>query len=76
MMPLDTKSPYWPSWASWPLGISVILADLAEDDRSILASIDGDLASRRAERFPDDVDASLLIVVLGSQSAKCLDGPQ
>jgi hypothetical protein len=58
------------------VGISVILADLAEDDRSIPASIDGDLASRRAERFPDDVDASLLIVVLGSQSAKCLDGPQ
>ena len=58
------------------IGVRVILADLADDDRSILASIDGDLASRRTERFPDDVDASLLIVVLGSQFAERLDGPQ
>src|SRR6478672_8554765 len=58
------------------IGIGVILADLADHDRSIFARIDGDLASRRAERFPDDVDASLLIVVLGSQFAERLDGAQ
>src|SRR5262249_3651722 len=45
--------------------ISVIVANLADDDRSILTGIDGDLARGRAERFPDDVDSRLLIVVLG-----------
>jgi hypothetical protein len=46
-------------------GVAIILANLADDDRSILASIDGDLARRRAKRVPDDVDPGLLIVVLG-----------
>ena len=58
------------------VGVGVVLKDLADHDGTVLAGIDGDLARRRAERFPDDVDASLLAVVLGSQSAKRLDGPQ
>ena len=58
------------------LPFRTFLDDLADDDRSILASIDGDLARRRAERFPDNVDASLRIAVLGFELAERLDRAQ
>src|SRR6266536_118504 len=54
------------------VGVGVLLADLADNERAVLAGIDGDLAGRRAERLPDDIDASPLIIVLGFQSAEGL----
>jgi hypothetical protein len=45
--------------------VGVILADLADDYRAVLASIHSDLTGRCADRSPDDIDPGFLIVVLG-----------
>src|SRR5260370_3033810 len=44
--------------------VLVLLKDLADDDRTVCARIDGDLACRPGERLSHDVDAGFLFVVL------------
>src|SRR6516165_1971724 len=54
--------------------ILVLFQDLADDDRTILAGIDGDLARRRRQRFAHDVDAMLLVFVLRAHPLERLGG--
>src|SRR5882672_4540989 len=49
------------------VGVLILLEDLADDDRAVLARVDRDLARRPGERLADDLDAGLLVVV------RCLD---
>src|SRR5262245_10955832 len=48
------------------VGVGVLLQDLADHDRAVLAGIDGDLARGPADRLTDDLDAGLLVVVVGA----------
>jgi hypothetical protein len=41
-----------------------MLKDLADDDRTVLAGIDGDLARRPGNRLFDDLDAMLLVFIV------------
>jgi hypothetical protein len=45
-------------------GVGVLVQDLANDDRAIIAGVDRDLARRLGERLLDDVNAGSLIVVV------------
>src|SRR6266403_237076 len=58
------------------VGILLLLEDLADDHRAIFAGIDGDLAGRRGQRLTHDLDAGLLVVVLGAQPLEVLGGTQ
>src|ERR1019366_7684635 len=58
------------------VGVLVLLEDLADDDGSVLARVDGDLARRPGKRLAHDLDAGLLVVVLGAQPLKVLGGTQ
>ena len=51
------------------VGVLILLQDLADDDRAVLAGIGGDLAGRSLDRLADDLDAVLLVFVLGSSPA-------
>ena len=44
--------------------VLVLLKDLADDDRTVFACIDGDLARRPGKRLAHDFDAGFLVVVL------------
>src|SRR6266508_3719163 len=48
------------------VGVAVLLQDLADHDRAVLAGIDGDLACRPGNRLAHDLDAGLLVVVVGA----------
>src|SRR5262249_9243045 len=48
------------------VGVGVLLQDLADHDRAVLAGIDGDLARGPGDRLTDDLDAGLLVVVVGA----------
>jgi hypothetical protein len=50
------------------VGILTLLEDLADDDRTAFACVDRDLAGRRRQRLAHDVDAGLLVVVLGADT--------
>src|ERR1700688_4867151 len=58
------------------VGVLILLEDLADDDGAVFASIDGDLACRMAKRLTDDLDAGLLVVVLGTNPLEVLRGTQ
>src|SRR5260221_810056 len=58
------------------VGVLVLLEDLADDDRAVFSGIDGDLAGRIGQRLAHDLDAGLLVVVLGAQSLEVLGGSQ
>src|SRR5712692_8232310 len=47
------------------VGVLVLLEDLADDHGAVFARIDRDLARRPGQRLADDLDAGLLVVVLG-----------
>src|SRR5215469_2327069 len=59
-----------------PERILVLLQDLTDDDRAILAGIDGDLARRSRQRLAHDVDAMLLVFVLRAHALERLGGAQ
>src|SRR6267143_979579 len=59
-----------------PVGILLLLKDLADVHRAIFAGIDGDLAGRRGQRLTHDLDAGLLVVVLGAQPLEMFRGTQ
>src|ERR1700722_10840105 len=57
-------------------GILILFEDLADDHRAIFASVDGDLASRPGESLAHDLDAGLLVVVLGADALELLGSTQ
>src|SRR5712664_1877217 len=56
--------------------ILVLLEDLADDHRAVFAGIDRDLAGWIGQRLAHDLDAGLLVVVLGAKSLEVLRGTQ
>src|SRR3954449_10169916 len=56
--------------------VRLVLEDLADDDGTVLARVDRDLASRPGQRLANDLDAGLLVVVLGAQALELLGGAQ
>src|SRR4029079_19074046 len=58
------------------IGILIILEDLADDDRTVLARVDRDLACRPAESLAHNVDAGLLIVIGNTQLLQRFAGAQ
>src|SRR4249919_3805406 len=58
------------------VGILVLFEDLAEDDGTVFACVDRDLAGRPGQRLAHDLNAGLLIVVLGAQALEMLGGAQ
>src|ERR1700723_65307 len=53
-------------------GILILFEDLADDHRAIFARVDGDLASWPGESLAHDLDAGLLVVVLGADALERL----
>src|SRR5467141_2625096 len=58
------------------VGVLILLEDLADDDRAVLACVDRDLARGPGERLADDLDAGLLVVVLGLDALELLGGAE
>src|SRR6267154_2885974 len=58
------------------IGVLIFLEDLADDDGAVLARVDRDLAGWIRQRLTDDLDAGLLVVVLGAQPLEVLGGTQ
>ena len=58
------------------VSVLILLEDLADDHRAIFTCIDRDLAGRMGQRLAHDLDAGLLVVVLGAQSLEMLGGAQ
>src|SRR4051812_25854831 len=58
------------------VAVLILLQDLADDDRAVLARIEGDLAGRRRERLADDLNAGLLIIVAGAELAQAFAGTE
>src|SRR6476620_9028078 len=58
------------------VGILVLFEDLAEDDGTVFTCVDRDLAGRPGQRLAHDLDAGLLVVVLGAQALEMLGGAQ
>src|ERR1700730_14550566 len=58
------------------VGVLILLEDLADDDGTVLARVDRDLAGWIRQRLTDDLDAGLLVVVLGAKPLEVLGGTQ
>src|SRR4029077_3970104 len=58
------------------VGILVLFQDLADDDRAVFTGVDRDLASRPGQRLAHDLNAGLLVVVLGAQALEVLGGAE
>src|ERR1700730_13396746 len=56
--------------------VGLVLEDLADDDGAVLACVDRDLARRPGQCLAHDLDAGLLVVVLGAQALELLGGAQ
>src|SRR6478672_8177622 len=52
--------------------VLILLEDLADDNGTVLARVDHDLASRPGQRLAHDLDAGLLVVVLGANALELL----
>jgi hypothetical protein len=77
MMPAFTMSPYSPVWASKPKLKSLTARASCRPRPSVDAGVLGDLTDRRLQRLAaDDVDAGLLVVVVGLDAARRLLGAQ
>src|SRR6202171_1774058 len=58
------------------VGILILLEDLADDPRAVFAGVDRDLARRIGQGLAHDLDAGLLVVVLGAKPLEVLGGTQ
>src|SRR6266849_7824967 len=58
------------------IGVLIFLEDLADDDGAVLARVDRDLAGWIRQRLTDDLDAGLLVVVLGAKPLEVLGGTE
>src|SRR5665647_2538815 len=56
--------------------VLVLLEDLADNDRAVFAGIGGDLAGRGLDRLADDLDAVLLVFVVGLHPLEGFGGAQ
>src|SRR5712691_5632006 len=56
--------------------VLLLVEDLADNDRAVLARVDGDLARRPGERLAHDVDAGFLVVVLRAYFLQYFAGAQ
>src|SRR6476620_8818035 len=56
--------------------VLILLEDLADDDRAVFTCVDSDLAGRPGQRLAHDLDAGLLVVVLGANALKVLGGTE
>src|SRR6516165_2439459 len=56
--------------------VLILLQDLADDHRAVLARIDGDLAGRGRQRLAHNLDAGLLVVVLRPNALEMLGGAE
>ena len=56
--------------------VLILFEDLADYNRAVLAGIDGDLARRPRERLADDLDAVLLVLVVGAKLLERFGGAQ
>src|SRR5882757_3650854 len=52
--------------------ILILLEDLADNHRAVFTGVDRDLASGPGKRLADDLDAGLLVVVLGAKALEVL----
>ena len=55
------------------IGILVVFEDLADDDRAISAGVDRNLPGWGLDRLPHDLDAVLLVFIVGVQALQRLD---
>src|SRR5437879_8522621 len=58
------------------VGVLILLKDLADDHGTVFTGVDRDLAGRRGQRLAHDLDAGLLVVVLGADALERLGGTQ
>src|SRR2546430_8791042 len=58
------------------VGVLILLKDLTDDHRAVFASIDRDLTGRIGQRLAHDLDAGLLVVVLGAKPLEVRGGTQ
>src|SRR5271168_736380 len=58
------------------VSVGIVLQDLADHDRAILASVDCDLARRPADRLFDDLDAVPLVLVFALKLLDRFPGAQ
>src|SRR4051794_38613654 len=58
------------------VGVGLVLEDLADDHGAVFAGVDRDLASGSRQRLAHDLDAGLLVVVLGAQTLELLGGTE
>src|SRR6185312_6871242 len=58
------------------VGILGVLKDLTDDDRTILTGVGEDLASRRLQGLAHDLNADLLVFIVGLQRVERLAGAQ
>ena len=58
------------------VAVLVLVEDLADDDRAVLARIERDLARRSGEGLAHDLDAGLLVVVLRADLLQRLGGTE
>src|SRR6516165_3365958 len=56
--------------------VLILFQDLAHDDGAVLPRIDRDLAGRCRQRLAHDLDARLLVVVLGADALEMLGGTE
>src|SRR6185295_11047511 len=56
--------------------VLILLEDLADDNGTVLARVDRDLAGRPGQRLAHDLDAGLLVIVLGAQALEVPGGTQ
>ena len=76
MMPFFIMSHVFAGLRVEAVAVLILLEDLADDDRAVLARIEGDLAGRSRERLADDLDAGLLVVVAGAELAQAFAGAE
>src|SRR6266481_8468135 len=58
------------------IGVLILLKDLTDDHRAVFAGIDRDLTGRIGQRLAHDLDAGLLVVVLGAKPLEVLGSTQ
>src|SRR5260370_13052174 len=58
------------------VGVLILLEDLADDDGTVLARVDRDLAGWIGQGLAHDLDAGLLVVVLGAKPRDMFRGTQ
>src|SRR6266403_2067608 len=59
-----------------PVGVLILFEDLADDDGAVFTGVDRDLARGPGKRLAHDLDAGLLVVILGANALEVLGSTQ